>query len=103
VVGRKLIGIDEAGSLVGFHTYTALSQERGADELRAAIRHFALGFAAHCNLTTAEYGTVPRLFAGRWYDDGSCPWDNEGPGEPGKNDREPPVAGLQRAPGPTVP
>jgi hypothetical protein len=79
VVGRKLIGIDGTGKLVGFHTYSTLGEEEGK-ALRGIFRRYCADFAARCGLETAGEGTIPRLFAARWYDDGTVPWsDDEAP------------------------
>jgi hypothetical protein len=74
VVGRKLIGIDTEGGLVGFYTYTSLGDDAENAALRAIFRHYAVGFAARCGLALHDAGTVPRLFAEDWYDDGVVPW-----------------------------
>ena len=78
VVGRKLIGISEAGALVGFRTYTALAGKEENDALRAVFRHYAAAFASDCGLALADAGTVPTLFAEAWYDDGTAAWNEEG-------------------------
>jgi hypothetical protein len=77
VIARKLIGISESGELVGFYTYCSLSEEDGADAVRAAIREYLTEFAARCRLPLADAGTVPTLFAESWYDDGAVPWSDE--------------------------
>ena len=81
VVGRKLLGISEEGKLVGFHTYCALEDEGGGKVLRALFKRCASEFARRCGLELADEGTVPRLFAQRWYDDGAEPWASEEPAE----------------------
>lgn len=77
IVGRKLIGINEAGDLVGFHTYASLPDEAGNAALRAIFRHYLGDFAARCGLRLADSGRVPTLFAEHWYDDGTVAWDAE--------------------------
>jgi hypothetical protein len=77
VVGRKLIGITAEGTLIGFRTYTALRDRAGNQALRAIFRRYLTAFAARCGLTLADEGTVPRLFATAWYDDGARPWQEE--------------------------
>lgn len=77
VVGRKLIGLDVEGRLVGFRTYTSLPDEAGNRELVAIFRHYLRGFAARCGLELIDCGAVPRLLAEAWYDDGSVPWGGE--------------------------
>jgi hypothetical protein len=73
VAGRKLIGIDGNGKLVGFHTYSTLGEEEGK-ALRDIFRRYCAGFAECCGLELADEGTVPKLFAAAWYDDGTVPW-----------------------------
>jgi hypothetical protein len=75
VVGRKLIGINREGKLVGFYTYSMLGQAEG-NALRAIFRRYCVDFAQKCGLELAEAGTIPRLFAERWYDDGVVPWSD---------------------------
>jgi hypothetical protein len=77
VVGRKLIGIDEAGRMIGFQTYVGLHDGEANDALLAAFLDYARSFAATCGLTLADEGTVPRLFVEDWYDDGACAWEPE--------------------------
>ena len=77
VVGRKLIGLTAEGALVGFRTYSALRDKAGNDALRAIFRRYLTAFAARCGLPLAGEGTVPRLFAPAWYDDGAVPWHDE--------------------------
>jgi hypothetical protein len=80
VVARKLIGINAAGRLLGYRTYTTLSGEH-AEAVRNVVREYLIRFAGECGLQLSEEGTVPRLFAEQWYDDGVCPWSgDEGPG-----------------------
>jgi hypothetical protein len=76
VVGRKLIGITTEGALVGFHTYSALSDEQANTALRDVFRHYLHRFAERCRLPLADAGDVPRLFAEAWYDDGVVAWDD---------------------------
>jgi hypothetical protein len=82
VVGRKLIGINNDGNLVGFRTYTTFAWESGGKELHATFNGYAKAFARNCGLTLANEGTVPRLFAQAWYDDGVVPWDDQTPPPP---------------------
>jgi hypothetical protein len=77
IVGRKLIGINEAGELVGFHTYASMPDEAGNAALRAIFRHYLGDFAARRGLKLADGGRVPTLFAEHWYDDGTVAWDAE--------------------------
>lgn len=74
VVARQLIGINDAGELVGFLVYVAVTNLRQAEELRAVVTRYTTAFAAHCGLTLANSGYVPQLFAEEWYDDGVRPW-----------------------------
>jgi len=76
VVGRKLIGIESTGKLVGFYTYSTLGEEEGK-ALRSIFRRYCADFAARCGLERAGEGTIPRLFAADWYDDGTVPWSEE--------------------------
>jgi hypothetical protein len=78
VVGRKLIGLTAEGALIGFRTYSALRDKVGNTALRAIFRRYLTAFAARCGLTLADAGTVPRLFATAWYDDGAVPWQDAG-------------------------
>jgi hypothetical protein len=75
VVGRKLIGVNSDGKLVGFYSYTNVG--KAANALRAIFRRYAAGFAAACGLELADEGTVPTLFAQAWYDDGVVPWSEQ--------------------------
>lgn len=75
VVGRKLVGLDAQGKLVGFHTYTGLGDETANAALREAVRRYLCAFARRCGLERSDSGTVPTLFAEDWYDDGATPWD----------------------------
>jgi hypothetical protein len=85
VVGRTLIAITEAGELVRFHGYSALSDQPGNEYLRTIMRQYVVQFAAQCGLRLGEEGTVPLLCAQDWYDDGTVSWteDAEIPAEPG--------------------
>jgi hypothetical protein len=74
VVGRKLIAISEEWKLVGFHTYSSLSDTAGNAALRAVFQRYMADFAARCGLELADHGTVARLFAEAWYDDGVATW-----------------------------
>jgi hypothetical protein len=73
VVGRKLIGITGDGKLIGFYTYSTLGDDAGKD-LRAIFRRYCIDLARRCGLEMADSGTIPRLFAEQWYDDGAVPW-----------------------------
>ena len=77
VIGRKLIGINSSGLLVGFRTYTTLDG-KGSAALKAIFLRYVSDFAARCGLQMAYSGTVPALFAERWYDDGIEPWTEQG-------------------------
>jgi len=77
VVGRKLIGINAEGALIGFYTYTSLTDDAGNQALRALFRRYLADFAARCRLLLGNEGTVPTLFAAAWYDDGVVAWSNE--------------------------
>ena len=74
IVGRKLIAISQEWKLVGFHTYSSLGDTAGNTALRAVFRRYAASFAERCGLEPADQGTVARLFAEAWYDDGVVPW-----------------------------
>lgn len=75
VVGRKLIAINAAGRLVGFHTYTVVTDRQSNTRLYASIRHYLGLFAAQAGLHLGETGPVPLLFAEDWYDDGIVAWE----------------------------
>jgi hypothetical protein len=77
VVGRKLIGISAEGKLVGFQTYSSIEEVAGGRKLRALFNRYAAEFAKRCGLELADEGTVPRLFAQEWYDDGVVSWASE--------------------------
>lgn len=77
VIARKLIGINAEGRLIGYSTYSTLSGESG-EAVRLLVRHYVGEFAQRCGLQLADEGTVPRLFAERWYDDGLREWDSGG-------------------------
>jgi hypothetical protein len=76
VVGRKLIGINGEGKLVGFRTYSTLGEDEGK-ALRAIFTRYCTEFAVRCGLELADEGSVPRLFAERWYDDGTVKWGDD--------------------------
>jgi len=76
VIARKLIGINADGSLIGYMTYSTLSGESGK-AVQRLVRYYVGEFASKCQLQLANAGTVPRLFAERWYDDGLQNWDDE--------------------------
>ncbi|MDQ2686720.1 MAG: hypothetical protein M3Y28_02520 [Armatimonadota bacterium] len=84
IVGRKLIGINTEGELVGFHTYAALTDETGSRAVRAIMRRYVARFAADCGLTLSETGTVPTLLAEAWYDDGLAAWNEDDSERPPK-------------------
>jgi hypothetical protein len=77
VVGRKLIGINAEGKLVGFYTYSSLADEPARAALRAIFVRYAAAFAARCGLELADQGVVATLFAEAWYDDGVVPWGDD--------------------------
>lgn len=81
VVGRKLIGINGDGKLVGFYTYSTLGDEEGK-ELRSIFRRYCADFAKRCGLALAEQGTVPKLYAEAWYDDGVVEWSDSEDAQP---------------------
>lgn len=84
IVGRKLIGINSEGELVGFHTYAALTDEAGSRAVRAVIRRYIARFAADCGLMLSEIGTIPTLLAEAWYDDGLVAWNEDDAERPPK-------------------
>jgi hypothetical protein len=77
IVGRKLIAVSEEWKLVGFHTYSSLGDAAANTMLRAVFQRYAADFAARCRLELAEQGTVARLLAEAWYDDGVVAWAEE--------------------------
>ncbi len=77
IAGRKLIGLNEDGKLIGFHTYTSLQDAEANRALRRVFARYCELFAARCNLEMAEQGTIPKLFAEDWYDDGVVDWRDE--------------------------
>lgn len=78
VVGRKLLGLDAEGRLLGYHTYCSLSDDAGNAALSALIRQYVGDFASRCGLELTDTGTIPCLFTQDWYDDGAIAW-NEAP------------------------
>jgi hypothetical protein len=76
VVGRKLIGINTSGEMVGFHTYTSLSDNEANQALRAIFGRYLRDFASICKLRLAESGEVALLLAENWYDNGIVSWDD---------------------------
>ncbi len=85
IVGRKLIAISEECKLVGFHTYSSLGDTDSNIALRAVFRRYATDFAARCGLELADQGTVARLFAEAWYDDGGRALGRGGGGRGGRS------------------
>jgi len=77
IIGRKLIGINAEGKLVGFRTYTTIEYDAGGKELLELFRLYGAEFAKRCGLTLSNEGYVPTLFAQEWYDDGIMPWSWE--------------------------
>jgi hypothetical protein len=73
VIARKLIGISESGDLIGYHLYSHVSGEEAAT-LHMLVDEYLRRFAASCGLRRSDEGTVGRLFAASWYDDGAVPW-----------------------------
>ena len=84
VIGRKLIGINENGELIGFHTYGSLLDDESNSALRHIFQIYATAFAQRCSLPIASTGTIPTLFAENWYDDGTVEWDSEAHSYAGK-------------------
>lgn len=74
-VGRKLIGLNSDGALLGYHTYTALANDEEAGRLRELVRRYLGAFAHECGINLANEGTVPRILSPHWYDDGAEEWD----------------------------
>lgn len=77
IVGRKLIGLNSDGKLIGFRTYTSLKNVEENQSLRAIFRRYCADFAARCNLDLSDEGTIPTLFVQEWYDDGVVAWNDE--------------------------
>ena len=83
IIGRKLIGINEYGDLIGFHTYCSLREGRGNDGSAGDHPAVCRSFAAAALCASPTPGTVPTMFAEAWYDDGAVPWDaRDRPGKP---------------------
>lgn len=74
IIGRKLIGINAEWELVGYHTYTSLHDKAANEELHKIFGEYCREFAKLCGLSLGEEGTVPKLFAEDWYDDGIESW-----------------------------
>jgi hypothetical protein len=73
VIARKLIGISESEELIGYHLYSHVSGE-DATILQTLVDDYLRRFAVACGLRRSDVGTVGRLFAASWYDDGAVPW-----------------------------
>ena len=74
IVARKLIGITTEGKLVGFHTYSTLSEKKERRDLTKLINRFVKDFADKCSLELADSGDIEPLSSTFWYDDGTVPW-----------------------------
>ena len=74
VVGQKLLALNDRLELVGFHTYTSLTDNTANDALRAIFLRYCTEFARRCGLRMADRGLVPTLVTRDWYDDGVVPW-----------------------------
>lgn len=74
IVGRKLIGINEAYHLIGYQTYTSLPDARSNEVLRLIFDRFGAEFALHCGLNRSDEGSIPGLITRHWYDDGIEAW-----------------------------
>jgi hypothetical protein len=68
--------------LVGFRTYNALDSKDDRLRLHRSFQRYVQELAQRCRLELADDGTVPKLFAERWYDDGVWLWSAELPEEP---------------------
>jgi hypothetical protein len=100
IVGRKLIGLNENGCLVGFRTYNALDSKDHRLVLHRIFQRYAQELAQRAGLDLADDGTVPKLFAEEWYDDGVWPWSAELPDEPEQDPCKRHSAGAALARGP---
>ena len=77
IVGRKLIAVSSEWKLVGFHTYTSLTNDEASGAVRKIFRRYVQTFAARVGLALADEGDVPALFAEDWYDDGVVDWNDD--------------------------
>ncbi len=59
ILGRKLIGINAEGRLVGFRTYTTIDEDAGGKELGDLLDMYGAEFAERCKLTLSDEGNVP--------------------------------------------
>lgn len=74
VIGRKLIGLSAEGGLLGYRLYSTLGGAAYA-ALDGIVTAYLRAFATRCRLPLADDGSIPPLFAERWYNDGAVPWD----------------------------
>jgi|AGTN01.2.fsa_nt_gi hypothetical protein len=78
-IGRKLIGINAEGNLIGYRTYTSVEEDEGYLGVRKLINDYVKAFAKMCNLNLAAVGTIPSLATKFWYDDGVEGWSEDEP------------------------
>jgi hypothetical protein len=77
IVGRKLIAINGDWEMVGFRTYSSLTGKAENQRLRSLFRRYCRELARTCGLALADSGTVVKLMAEEWYDDGIVPWHGD--------------------------
>lgn len=75
IVGRVLIGLNDAGGVQIFHRYAHNSD----DNFAAHVLHFIEQFALQIGSVLVEVGDVPSLLTPNWYDDGSIAVGNRIP------------------------
>lgn len=82
-IGRKLIGLNGEGKLIGYRTYTSIENQETDEALNKLLNDYIRKFAKMCNLSLASDGTVPSLATKFWYDDGVEPWSEDREGTAG--------------------
>jgi hypothetical protein len=85
VLGRKLVGVNPQGEVVGFHSYLALpAEDADRPRLDALGTELVEAWAESAGTRLGSQGTPPVLGRAFWYDDGAVAWAR--PGDP--SDRE---------------
>lgn len=88
-VGRKLIGLNAEGKLIGYRTYFSVDNNDTARALQKLVNDYVKSFAKMCNLTLASVGTIPPLASKFWWDDGVDPWSDDEPDDKPEAEKRP--------------